>query len=124
MNKVNSKVDLRVDLSTAKDWIRDPKVLEEFQRLGSSRINKDKELVFQSDRLRTQTGNLDDCLNRLLDLLKEAEMAAQGPAAPSLETRTRVQKHIRADAQRRRTDKTFQANKRASRQRPKAGGDW
>lgn len=123
MNKVNSKVDLRVDLRAAREWIRDPKVFEELKRLGSNRINKDMELVFQSDRLRTQTGNLEDCLNRLLDLLKEAETAAKGPAPPSIETKARVQKHIQADTQRRRTQKTFQSDKRASRQRPKAG-DW
>lgn len=52
MNKVNTKVDMRLRLDAAA-WL-DEEVREALKRMEKKRINKEGELVLQSQRTRSQ----------------------------------------------------------------------
>lgn len=64
VNKVNTKVDMRLHLEKAADWLH-PWVARRLVILEKNRVNKDGELVMQSSRYRTQAQNLDDALEKM-----------------------------------------------------------
>lgn len=64
VNKVNTKVDMRLNLEKAADWLH-PWVARRLVILEKNRVNKDGELVMQSSRYRTQSQNLDDALEKI-----------------------------------------------------------
>ncbi|XP_066139693.1 large ribosomal subunit protein mL62 [Euwallacea fornicatus] len=89
VNKVNTKVDVRFHVQSAK-WLSDKvkaKVLEKFQ----SKINKEGHLVFRSDITRSQQLNLADCLEKLRGCIRESLYER---AEPSEETQERIRKRI------------------------------
>ena len=63
VNKVNTKVDMRLHLERASDWLH-PWVARRLMVLEKNRVNKDGELVIQSSRFRTQSQNVDDASHR------------------------------------------------------------
>ncbi|KAI9250741.1 hypothetical protein BY458DRAFT_559652 [Sporodiniella umbellata] len=70
VNKVNSKVDLRLQLSKA-DWI--PEYAKERLRNKSSlRKSKEDELIITSEKTRSQSKNLQDCYTKLVREIQEA----------------------------------------------------
>ena len=64
VNKVNTKVDMRLDLAKNEDWLH-PWVARRLRVLEKNRVNKDGELVIQSSRFRTQKQNVDDALEKM-----------------------------------------------------------
>ena len=58
VNKVNTKVDMRLQLERASDWLH-PWVTRRLMVLEKNRVNKDGELVIQSSRFRTQSQKLE-----------------------------------------------------------------
>ncbi|KAF9279788.1 hypothetical protein BGZ68_007702 [Mortierella alpina] len=87
VNKVNTKVDMRFVVDDAlwlPEYVRDRLQSEE-----SNRINKNGEYVLTSDRKRTQMANLDDCMEKLHEiLLKMAEL----PKLPDAETLEKLER--------------------------------
>ncbi|KAF9143606.1 hypothetical protein BG015_000366 [Linnemannia schmuckeri] len=87
VNKVNTKVDMRFVVDDAlwlPEYVRDRLKSEE-----SNRVNKNGEYVLTSDRKRTQMANLDDCMDKLHEiLLKMAEL----PKLPDAETLERLER--------------------------------
>ena len=80
VNKVNSKVELRWNVSrspTLPDDVRD-RLLSRFSR----RINHRGELVLTSQRYRDQLKNIDDCLAKLRELV----LAVASPPRPRKKT--------------------------------------
>ncbi|KAF9573722.1 hypothetical protein EC968_008122 [Mortierella alpina] len=87
VNKVNTKVDMRFVVEDAlwlPEYVRDRLLSEE-----SNRINKNGEYVLTSDRKRTQMANLEDCMEKLHEiLLKMAEL----PKLPDAETLEKLER--------------------------------
>ncbi len=100
VNKVNSKVQLRWDLT--KSAALSPAVLERFQTRYHRLITGEGELVLSSQRFRDQGRNVADVLAKL------AEMVRSVAKAPKKRKPTRVsrsQKERRLDAKRRQAEK-------------------
>ncbi|KAF8939940.1 hypothetical protein BGZ47_007932 [Haplosporangium gracile] len=110
VNKVNTKVDMRFIVGDAlwlPEYIRDRLKSQE-----SNRVNKNGEYVLTSDRKRTQMANLDDCMDKLHEiLLKMAEL----PKLPDAETLERLERIKKAGNNRRKVNKQFQSQKKSSR---------
>ena len=75
-NKVNTKVDMRLQLERASDWLH-PWVTRRLMVLEKNRVNKDGELVIQSSRFRTQSQNVDDALEKMQACLNRASKLPQ-----------------------------------------------
>jgi peptidyl-tRNA hydrolase ICT1 len=76
VNKVATKVDMRLHLEDAKDWL--PRwVARRLLVLEKNRVNRDGELVIQSSRYRTQKQNLDDALEKMQACLNRASKLPQ-----------------------------------------------
>ncbi|PWW76792.1 hypothetical protein C7212DRAFT_192897 [Tuber magnatum] len=93
VNKVNSKVTLRLDLSTKGDFIP-PYVLED--RLSdpncvkqSKHLTNNNEIVIQSDSSRRQVENIEHCYHKLYTSLREC---IQVPGETSEDTKKRIEK--------------------------------
>ncbi|KAK3837224.1 MAG: hypothetical protein JOS17DRAFT_840186 [Linnemannia elongata] len=110
VNKVNTKVDMRFIVDDAlwlPEYVRDRLKSEE-----SNRVNKNGEYVLTSDRKRTQMANLDDCMDKLHEILhKMAEL----PKLPDAETLERLERIKKAGNNRRKVNKQFQSQKKSSR---------
>ncbi|KAK3845127.1 MAG: hypothetical protein J3R72DRAFT_436953 [Linnemannia gamsii] len=110
VNKVNTKVDMRFIVDDAlwlPEYVRDRLHSEE-----SNRVNKNGEYVLTSDRKRTQMANLDDCMEKLHEvLIRMAEL----PKLPDAETLERLERIKRAGNNRRKVNKQFQSQKKSSR---------
>ena len=76
VNKVATKVDMRLHLENAEDWL--PRwVTRRLVVLEKNRVNKDGELVIQSSRYRTQKQNVDDALEKMQACLNRASKLPQ-----------------------------------------------
>ena len=64
VNKVSTKVDMRLHLERAAGWLH-PWVTRRLVVLEKNRVNKEGELVMQSSRYRTQAQNLDDAMEKM-----------------------------------------------------------
>ncbi|KAF9378998.1 hypothetical protein CPB97_009216 [Podila verticillata] len=110
VNKVNTKVDMRFVVDEAMwlpEYVRDRLHTEE-----SNRVNKNGEYVLTSDRKRTQMANLDDCMEKLHEvLIKMAEL----PKLPDAETLERLERIKKAGNNRRKVNKQFQSQKKSNR---------
>jgi protein subunit release factor B len=69
VNKVETKVELRISLDEAQSWISSELAarLEE-----TNKITKNRDLVVVSQRHRTQAANMKDALEKLQTILEEA----------------------------------------------------
>lgn len=88
VNCVNTKVDLRVDISAASfisQAIKD-RILEEHK----NKINKDGFLVIKSDVTRSQQMNLADALEKFRNIIRDAEIVKS--AEPTPETIEKLRK--------------------------------
>ncbi|KAI8381084.1 uncharacterized protein BYT42DRAFT_565183 [Radiomyces spectabilis] len=108
VNKVNSKADLRLVLNKAT-WI--PEYAREKLK-ASHRLTKSGEIVFTSDRTRSQASNVQDCYRKLMDTVREA---VQVPKDPDAATLARVANLQRVENQRRKERKKMQSQKKSSR---------
>ncbi len=69
VNKVETKVELRVSLDDAENWIP-PELIVRLQE--TNRVTKSRELVVVSQKHRTQAANMKDALDKLQQVLEEA----------------------------------------------------
>lgn len=107
VNKVNSKVTLRWDITKSPTLPQD--VLARFVARYHRRMTKDGELVMNSQRYRDQGRNVADCLEKLRELLLEVAVA------PRVRRPTR---RTKGSVQRRLQDKKQQSDKKQSRRGP------
>ena len=103
VNRRSTKAELRVMVDAL--GLR-PTTLIRLQELAYNKINKQGELVFQSDTHRTQGGNKQECLKRLHDLLNIASRPSKKrvrttPSQSSKERRLRNKKKLAAKKQQR-----------------------
>ena len=106
VNKVNSKVQLRWNLSASKSL--PARTLQRFQTLNRRRINSEGVFQISSQRFRDQSRNKTDCLERLRELILTAH------AVPKQRKPTRVPRsaHVRRlDEKRRRSATKSQRRK-------------
>jgi len=72
VNKVNTKVELRLHIPSAHTWGLPLEVIHRLQTNEASRINKEGYLILTSQEYRTQIQNKKDVLNKLQDIIKVA----------------------------------------------------
>lgn len=112
MNKVNTKVDMRLRLDAAA-WL-DEEVREALKRMEKKRINKEGELVLQSQRTRSQADNVEDALEKLQQMLDDAWKAIQ-PIEEDPEKAKSIQKQLQRGNERRLDNKKLHADKKKER---------
>ncbi|PKC05144.1 peptidyl-tRNA hydrolase domain-like protein [Rhizophagus irregularis] len=86
VNKVNTKVDMRFNLNEATwipEYARKKLAIQE-----ASRLNKKGEFMITSDKSRSQVKNIEDCVDKLYEIILKA---AEIPKAPSEETLKRIE---------------------------------
>ncbi|KAL4450122.1 hypothetical protein ABPG77_010791 [Micractinium sp. CCAP 211/92] len=122
VNKVNTKVDMRLRLDAAP-WL-DDEVREAVRRMEKKRINKEGELVITSQRTRSQADNVEDALLKLQEILDAAWKSVQ-PIEEDPEKKKEIQKQLERGNERRlqasRASKKFQSDKKKER---RAKIDW
>jgi len=99
VNKVSSAVQLRFDAAHSRALAAE--VFERLRVVAGRRMTKDGVVVIHASRYRTQEGNRQDALARLVD------MVARAAARPKRRRRTaptRASKEKRLDEKRRRSD--------------------
>ena len=105
VNKVASKVDLRVDLGRILGL--SAAALARLRSLGASRLDAFGRLVITSQKTRDQSRNLEDAREKLLALVARCLVAPKArrptrPSKPGRERRLR-EKHLRAERKQGRT---------------------
>jgi len=110
VNKVNTKVDLRLHVLSA-EWISEDVRHKIFQR-ERNRINKDGELVISSTKYRTQYKNLEDAIQKLEVIIEEASFV---PKETTPEKKAHVRKLMREANDKRLRAKKFLSTKKRDR---------
>jgi len=108
VNKVNTKATLR--WAVAENESLPPAVRYRFLSKYSNRITKDGELVMSSQRYRDQGRNIQDCLDKLRDLIFEVSQ----PPKPRKKS-----KPTKGSKVRRRKAKEANSQKKSNRKPPK-----
>ncbi|XP_053211043.1 peptidyl-tRNA hydrolase ICT1, mitochondrial-like [Panonychus citri] len=80
VNKSNTKVTITFKLSEA-DWIPEP-VRDKLALLHKNSINKEGEWIIRSQKTRTSSLNLADCMDKLRVYITEAEESIPPPEDP------------------------------------------
>lgn len=115
MNKVSTKADLRLNVFDA-EWLPE-EVRMALLDMEANRVNSAGELVVQSDRTRTQKGNLEDAL-RKLQVMIDAAVVKVTPKEKNPEKEKRVKK-LKAKAKERRLDNKKRHSQKKSLRRQK-----
>ena len=107
VNKVNTKVRLRWDVANSPSLSE--AVRERFQKTYSRRITTEGDLLITSQRYRDQARNIEDCLEKLRELL------ATVASPPQRRKKTRPS---RASKERRLKQKRQQSDRKRNRKKP------
>ncbi|XP_056643204.1 peptidyl-tRNA hydrolase ICT1, mitochondrial [Diorhabda sublineata] len=83
VNKVNTKVDIRFHLKSAK-WLNEEEKQKMFETFGQ-RLTQDGYLIFRSDLTRSQQLNVADCLEKIRKAVRSAVEVKQEPSPESQE---------------------------------------
>lgn len=110
VNKVATKAVLRWDIDATTSLAESIK--ERFVQQNQNRINSEGELVLASDRFRSQTRNMKDCLDKLRALLSEVlrPPKPRRPTRPSAGVRRRRLEDKRHLSQKKRTRQTVDSD--------------
>lgn len=103
VNKVSSKARLRWGVGRSRSLPRD--VRERFLKRYRRRITRDGELVITSQRYRDQSRNVDDCLEKLREMLSAVAVAPtpRRPTSPGKRAREQRLKEKRTRSEIKRT---------------------
>ncbi|KAI7896100.1 uncharacterized protein EV154DRAFT_558783 [Mucor mucedo] len=82
VNKVSTKVDLRLSLSKA-NWIPDY-AKENLKNTSQLKKSKSNELIITSDKTRSQAKNIQDCYDKLVDVIKASVAVNKEPDQATL----------------------------------------
>ncbi|KAI7856255.1 hypothetical protein BDC45DRAFT_503484 [Circinella umbellata] len=105
VNKVSTKVDMRLKISDQDKWL--PKYA-----IDKLKLNKSNELVVTSDRTRSQAKNIQECYEKLVDTIK---LAVEVPKEPDQATLDRLDSIRKEGNKRRKENKKRQSDKKSSR---------
>jgi peptidyl-tRNA hydrolase ICT1 len=105
VNKVNTKVDMRLHIDTAY-WLPE-RVRDRLKELKSNKMNNAGELVIQASVHRTQEQNLQDAFERLREYIREAYIIPK-------ERIIKLERSAKGDAKRLK-EKKVHSEKKASR---------
>jgi ribosome-associated protein len=108
VNKVNSKAHLRWAVTTTRSL--NPEIHERFLAQNRKRITAEGELLLSSQRSRDQWRNVEDCLEKLRELIAAALVRPR---------KRRKTKPTRASVHRRLEDKRVQSARKERRRRPR-----
>ena len=112
VNKVNSKANLSFDVKSASFLpliVKTRLINQNFNRL-----NKQGELIIQSDKFRTQLMNKKECIQILFDLIARSLVL---PKVTTPETKLKVESLIKRNEQKIKRDKQFKSKLKDSRKR-------
>ncbi|MCI4384141.1 hypothetical protein PGIGA_G00035410 [Pangasianodon gigas] len=87
VNKVNTKAEVRFHVQTA-EWIPE-EVRKEILLKNKTRINKAGELIVTSEVSRSQQRNLNDCVQKISEIVSEASQQPPEPSAEDLALRAK-----------------------------------
>ncbi|KAG7491739.1 hypothetical protein MATL_G00006600 [Megalops atlanticus] len=85
VNKVNTKAEVRFHVQTA-DWIPE-EVRNKILIKNKNRINKAGELLVTSEVSRSQRRNLEDCLQKISDIISKVNQKPHEPTAEDVALR-------------------------------------
>ncbi|KAI8639895.1 hypothetical protein BD408DRAFT_391610 [Parasitella parasitica] len=83
VNKVSTKVDMRLSLSKANTWLPDY-AIKNLKNSTQLRKSKENELIITSDRSRSQAKNIQDCYEKLTGIIRESVAVAKEPDQATL----------------------------------------
>lgn len=112
VNKVNTKVDMRLKLDAA-DWLPDD-MKEALREKVKNRINSEGELVVTSERTRTQGGNMVDALQKMQKYIDNAALEVQ-PIESDPEKRKKLAKQKKQANENRLQSKKMKSMKKSDR---------
>lgn len=92
VNKVETKVEIRFRLADA-DWLS-PRVRSRLAEISPRRVNRDGDFVVVSSRYRSRERNLEDCVEKLRDLIHRASQRRR-PRVPTRPTAASRKKRVR-----------------------------
>ncbi|KAK9805949.1 hypothetical protein WJX73_007810 [Symbiochloris irregularis] len=112
VNKVNTKVDMRLNVEAAT-WLED-EVRDALQRLEKGRINKEGELVITSTRSRSQTDNIEDAMEKMQ---KAVDRAAESviPNVVDQAKVKKIEKQVKVSNEKRLKKKAAKSDKKKQR---------
>lgn len=114
VNKVNTKVDARLDL--AAPWL-DDEVRAAVERLDKKRVNKDGQLVVTSTATRSQADNVEDALRKMQAVLDRAAESLIPPEVDPEKTKA-IEKQVKRANENRLTGKKAKSDKKKERRAP------
>ncbi|CAM4705686.1 unnamed protein product [Leuciscus chuanchicus] len=85
VNKVSTKAEVRFHVQTA-EWISE-EVRREILLQNKTRVNKAGELIVTSEMSRSQQRNLEDCLQKISEMITEASRQKPEPSVEDLALR-------------------------------------
>uniref|UniRef100_A0A8C2C4X0 Large ribosomal subunit protein mL62 n=1 Tax=Cyprinus carpio TaxID=7962 RepID=A0A8C2C4X0_CYPCA len=85
VNKVSTKAEVRFHVQTA-EWIPE-EVRQEILLKNKTRVNKAGELIVTSDISRSQQRNLEDCLQKISEMITEASQQQPEPSEEDITLR-------------------------------------
>lgn len=112
VNKVNTKVDMRLNLNNAQ-WIPDYAKQKLLQQ-PNVRKSKDGEIIIVSDRTRSQASNLEDCMHKLTEVIRSAVRVPRDPDAETLQRVKRLEEKSEQNRKNRKQQNSFKKTQRRS----------
>ncbi|XP_075846176.1 large ribosomal subunit protein mL62 isoform X2 [Microtus pennsylvanicus] len=113
VNKVNSKAEVRFHLASA-DWIAEP-VRQKIALKHKNKINKAGELVLTSEISRYQFRNLAECLQKIRDMIAEANQMPKEPSKEDAQLqRLRIEKMNRERLRQKRINSSIKTSRRVA----------
>ncbi|XP_050436912.1 peptidyl-tRNA hydrolase ICT1, mitochondrial [Adelges cooleyi] len=113
VNKVNTKVDLRLKVESAK-WLGD-NVRQKLIEINKNKLTKEGYLVIRSEKTRSQQLNLADAMERLRSIIWKA---VEPEHEPSEETVERIRRRAESANRKRLVDKKMKSFIKSDRQAP------
>ncbi|KAK2509697.1 hypothetical protein MC885_004519 [Smutsia gigantea] len=111
VHKVNSKAEVRFHLATA-DWIAEP-VRQKIAIMHKNKINRSGELILTSECSRYQFRNLADCLQKIRDMIAEANQPAKEPSEEdAVQQRIRIENMNRERLKKKRINSAIKTSRR------------
>ena len=122
VNKVNTKVDMRLELKSAASWM-DSQIVRALRTQQKNRINSSDELVITSQRTRSQLGNIEDALMKMQGIVDEAYQSCL-PIVEDEEKKKAVAKQLQKGNKKRLESKKLKSDKKKGRREGKNVKDW
>lgn len=111
VNKVNTKATLRWTVAASQAWIGHEDALTRFIELFKNRINKEGDLIIQSQATRNQRQNMYHCITKLGEMISQAAQPPVLRMPPKPPSAARRRKRLDAKTREKRRKQDRRANK-------------